>query len=262
MQDAIGRVAARRRSRVSKVPEITIYFWIAKLLTTAMGEATSDFFVYHMNPYLTVIMGAIVWAFAMGLQFRAKRYYAPLYWFAVTMVAVFGTMVADATHVALGVPYFASSTAFAVILVVVLIAWYSSERTLSIHSIYTPRREFFYWATILSTFALGTATGDMTATTLHLGYLASGILFTVLFFVPFILKRAIDLNGVTAFWIAYILTRPLGASFADYFGMPKSFSGLGYGKGPVALILTGAIIIVVGFLTVTRLDVQPNPTRR
>ncbi len=262
MQDAIGRVSAGRRSRVSKVPEITIYFWIAKLLTTAMGEATSDFFVYHMNPYLAVIMGAIVWALAMWLQFRAKRYYAPLYWFAVTMVAVFGTMVADATHVALGVPYYASSTAFAMILAGVIIAWYSSERTLSIHSIYTPRREFFYWATILSTFALGTATGDMTATTLHLGYLVSGILFTVLFFVPFILKRTIGLNGIAAFWISYILTRPLGASFADYFGMPKSFGGLGYGKGPVALLLTGAIIVVVGFLTVTRLDVQQNTGRR
>ncbi|NMP22469.1 hypothetical protein [Sulfobacillus harzensis] len=256
MQQSRERVTSRRRPRRSKVPEITLYFWIAKLLTTAMGEATSDFFVYHMNPYLAVISGGVVWALAMCIQFKARRYYAPLYWFAVTMVAIFGTMVADATHVALGVPYYASSSAFAVILAVVLMAWHASERTLSIHSIYTPRREFFYWATILSTFALGTATGDMTATTLRLGYLASGILFTVLFFIPGILKRFGVLNGIAAFWITYILTRPLGASYADYFGMPKSFSGLGYGKGPVALVLTAAIILVVGFLTITHLDIQ------
>ena len=227
-----------------------------------MGEATSDFFVYSINRYLAVIAGFIVFCFALWLQLRARRYHAPVYWFAVTMVAVFGTMVADSIHIVLGVPYQFSSAGFAVILAVVLIAWYRSEHTLSIHSIYTRRRELFYWATVLSTFALGTAAGDMTAYSLHLGYLVSGLLFTALFLVPGILWFGAGLNEIAAFWAAYILTRPLGASFADLFGMSKSVGGLGYGHGPVAIILTIAIAIVVGYLTATRLDVPRESTQR
>lgn len=245
-----------RRSQRAKVPKITIFFWIIKLLTTAMGEATSDFFVHHWNPYLAVIVGGVVFALSLALQLAALRYVPSVYWFCVMMVAVFGTMVADATHVALGVPYLGSSIAFAVILTAVFVLWYRVEHTLSIHSIYTRRRELFYWATILSTFAMGTALGDMTAATLHLGYLVSGILFAVLFAIPGLLNRYLGVNEIFTFWAAYVLTRPLGASFADWFGMPKSFGGLAYGHGPVAITLTILIVILVAYLTVTRKDFQ------
>lgn len=241
---------------LTKVPEITVFFWIVKLLTTAMGEATSDFLVYHINPYIAVILGAIGFVIALILQFAVRKYIAWIYWLFVMMVAIFGTMVADVMHIVLGVPYYASSTAFAVILTLVFVIWYKVEKTLSIHSINTVRREAFYWAAVLATFAMGTATGDMTAMTLHLGYLASGIVFIVLFCIPGIGKFFFGLNTVFAFWFAYVMTRPLGASFADWFGKSKSVSGLGYGDGIVAIILTILIILFVGYLTVSRVDVQ------
>ncbi|MCF8564558.1 hypothetical protein LLE49_07340 [Alicyclobacillus tolerans] len=167
-----------------KVPEITLYFWIVKLLTTAMGESTSDYLVYHINPYVAVILGFIGFVVALVLQFSVKKYIAWVYWLFVVIVATFGTMVADVTHIVLSVPYYASTIAFAIILTVVFTTWYKVEGTLSIHSINTRRREMFYWAAVLATFAMGTATGDMTAMTFHLGYLPSGILFIVLFLLP------------------------------------------------------------------------------
>lgn len=244
----------------TKVPEITVYFWIVKLLTTAMGESTSDYLVYHINPYLAVILGAAGFVGALILQFAVRKYVAWVYWLLVVMVAIFGTMVADVTHIVLGVPYYASTLAFAVILTVVFTAWYKVEGTLSIHSIHTRRREVFYWAAVLATFAMGTATGDMTATTLHLGYLASGILFIVLFVLPGLGYFLFGLNDIFAFWFAYVMTRPLGASFADWFGKPKSITGLGYGDGIVAAILTILIVAFVGYLSVSRKDVQRRST--
>ena len=242
----------------NKVPEITVYFWIVKILTTAMGEATSDYLVYHINPYLAVILGGVGFVVALILQFAVRRYIAWVYWLLVVMVAIFGTMVADVTHIVLGVPYYLSTIAFAIILTVVFVTWYRVERTLSIHSIYTHRREGFYWATVLATFAMGTATGDMTATTLHLGYFASGILFIVLFLLPAIGFFWFRLNGIFAFWFAYVMTRPLGASFADWFSKPPSITGLGYGDGRVGGLLTVLIVILVGYLTMTRKDVQQD----
>lgn len=236
----------------SKVPEITIYFWIIKILTTAMGEATSDYLVYHINPYLAVILGGVGFSVALVLQFSVRRYIAWVYWLLVVMVAIFGTMVADVTHIVLGVPYYLSTIAFAVILVVVFTIWRKTEKTLSIHSIYTRRREMFYWAAVLATFAMGTATGDMTAMTLHLGYFASGVLFIVLFLLPAVGFFWLRLNGIFAFWFAYVMTRPLGASFADWFSKSPNISGLGYGDGLVAGVLTVLIVIFVGYLTVTR----------
>ena len=239
-----------------KVPEITIYFWIIKLLTTAMGESTSDYLVYHINPYLAVILGAVGFVAALILQFSVRKYVAWIYWLLVVMVAIFGTMVADVIHIVLGVPYYASTIAFAITLTVVFLTWYKVEKTLSIHSIYTRRREAFYWLAVLATFAMGTATGDMTAMTLHLGYLASGILFIVLFVLPAVGYLLLGLNEIFAFWFAYIMTRPLGASFADWFGKPKSITGLGYGDGIVVAVLTILIVILVGYLSVTHRDVQ------
>jgi uncharacterized membrane-anchored protein len=243
------------RETAKKVPEVTVWFWVIKLLTTAMGEATSDYLVHRLDPVIAVILGAIVFAAAMALQFTVRRYLAYVYWLAAAMVAVFGTMAADVMHVRLGVPYAVSVALFAVCLTAVFVAWWKTEGTLSIHSIYTPRREMFYWATVLSTFALGTAIGDMTAITFHLGYFSSGILFVVVFAVPAVAYRLRVLNGVAAFWFAYIATRPLGASFADWMGVPRASGGLNWGRGTVAICLTLVIAVLVGFLTVTRADV-------
>lgn len=238
-----------------KVPEVTIFFWIVKLLTTGMGETTSDYLVYHINPYLAVTLGAVGLVVALVLQFTVRRYIAWVYWLAVVMVAIFGTMAADVVHIVLGVPYLVSSLCFAAALAIIFACWYVSEKTLSIHSITTRRRELFYWFTIMATFALGTAVGDMTASTMNLGYLDSGILFAVLFALPALGYWLLGLNEILAFWFAYIMTRPLGASFADWLGKPQSFSGLGLGTGPMSLVLAVLIVGFVGYLTLTRKDV-------
>jgi hypothetical protein len=175
------------------------------------------------------------------------------------MVAVFGTQAADVLHIKFHVPYTASTAFYAVVLTVIFIVWYRVEGTLSIHSIRTPRRELFYWATVLATFALGTATGDLTARTLNLGYLASGIWFSIVFAAVAVAHWKFGLNSILAFWICYVLTRPVGASFADYVAFPHSFGGLGVGHGPVALFLTFLIVIFVGYMAVTRKDVEEAP---
>src|ERR1700730_3151363 len=238
-----------------KVPEVTIYFWIVKLLTTAMGESTSDYLVFHINPYIAVAVGGIGLIASLVLQLLVRRYVAWIYWLAVVMVAIFGTMAADVLHVVLGIPYIVSTIFFVDVLAIVFVVWYASERTLSIHSINTPRRELFYWATVMATFALGTAAGDLTASTLGLGYFSSGVLFAVLFAVPALAYWLFGLNEIAAFWFAYIMTRPLGASFADWFGK-SSLGGLGLGDTKVALVLTILIIGFVGYLTVTRKDMK------
>ncbi len=239
-----------------KVPEITIIFWIIKLLTTAMGESTSDFMVHHMNPVIAVIIGFIGFLIAIILQFWVRRYVAWIYWLAVTMVAVFGAMAADVVHIVLGVPYLFSTICFAIALTIIFIVWHKIEHTLSIHSITNPRRELFYWITIITTFALGTATGDMTAITLNLGYLMSGVLFAMLFAIPLIAYKVFKTNEVFTFWAAYIFTRPLGASFADWFGRTPDMGGIGFGTGRTSIALTILIIVFVAFLSITRLDIK------
>ena len=235
-----------------KVPEIGAYFWTTKVLSTAMGEVTSDYLVRTINPVIAVVLGGLVFAAAIALQVSVRRYVPWIYWFAVVMVAVFGTMVADVLHVRFGIPYLATSTFFALALAIIFVTWYSSEKTLSIHTIYAGRREWFYWATVIATFALGTAVGDLTAITWHLGYLSAAAVFAVLITLPAIGYRFFQLNAVLAFWVAYVLTRPLGATFADWIGRPRSLSGLGLGTGLVSLVLTVVIVILVGYLTITR----------
>ena len=243
------------RKILRKVPELTVYFWIIKLLSTAMGEATSDYLVFHINPYVAVAFGCIGLALSLILQLWVRRYVAWIYWLTVVMVAVFGTMAADILHVVIGIPYLITTTFFSVSLALVFLIWYKVEKTLSIHSINTSRRELFYWATVMATFALGTAAGDMTAATLGLGYLLSGVLFAILFIIPGIGYWKFGWNEIFSFWFAYVITRPLGASFADYFGKPI-LGGLGLGDAQVSVVLTLLIIIFVAYLTVTRKDIK------
>ena len=227
---------------MNKVPAITTLFWIIKVLTTGMGETTSDFLVRRFDPPLMVGLAGLILVASLWAQLRWSRYSRWRYWSVVVMVSIFGTMVADVIHVILGVPYPVSTLGFGVVLVAVLAIWHRREGTLSIHSITTTRREGFYWATVLATFAFGTALGDLSATSLTLGYLTSGVVFAVLFGIPLLAGHFVRANEVMMFWIAYILTRPLGASFADWAGVPHERGGLDFGTGWVSLAL-GAMIL-------------------
>ncbi len=241
---------------LTKVPKITAYFWVIKILTTGMGESTSDYLVQKLNPYFAVALGFAFFAVALWLQFCAKRYTAWVYWLGVTMVAIFGTMAADVMHVAFGIPYIISAILFAITLAIVFVAWGKTEHTLSVHSITTTRREVFYWLAVLSTFAMGTALGDLAAYTYGLGFLSAGILFGALFLVPAIGWWRFNLNPIFAFWFAYIMTRPLGASFADWMGKPISGGGLGWGNLPVIAVSSALIVGLVGYMSYSRIDAE------
>ncbi len=243
-----------------RVPELTVFFWIVKLLTTAMGESTSDYLVHAIDPVVAVLLGAAAFGVAMLIHLLVRRYYAPTYWLAVLMVALFGTMCADVLHIVIGIPYAVSAAFFAVALVVVFAAWYLVEGTLSIHSVDSLDREFFYWLAVGTTFALGTATGDMTASTLGLGYFLSGVVFAVLFVLPAIAYRFFGANSIACFWIGYVLTRPVGASFADWSGRTPDLGGIGIGQLQVSLVLGLAILAFVVYLTVSRIDVKRYAT--
>ena len=244
------------RTGALRVPEITVYFWVIKALSTAFGESTSDFLVRKLHPIPAVGLGFVVFCLALAVQFSKKRYVPWSYWMAVAGVGVFGTMAADVLHVGFHVPYVASSLLYAVVLAAVFVLWDRTERTLSIHTVNTPRREAFYWAAVVATFAMGTALGDLTATTLHLGYGLSILLFAGIMLIPALGYRWLGWNAIFAFWFAYVVTRPLGASFADFLGKPKALGGLGWGDGWVALVLLVVICCLVAFLSVTHRDVQ------
>jgi len=204
--------------------------------------------VHHFAPALAVLGAGVVFVVVLVWQLRYPRFSTVWYWLTVVMVSVFGTMCADGVHVGLGVPYVVSAACFAVALTAVFLTWHRVEGTLSIHSITSTQRELFYWATVTATFALGTAVGDMTATTLRLGYFSSGLLFVGLFLVPALGYRLVGLNAIGAFWACYVLTRPLGASFADWMGVSHERGGLNWGNGNVALLFSTAIAVVVGVL--------------
>ncbi len=245
---------------VTKVPEIGLIFWALKLLTTGMGESMSDFLGQQSVPLAgaTGILG--LW-FALWLQLRTPEYRAPVYWFAVMMVAIFGTMAADGVHDGASLPYAVTTVGYAAVVAGVFYCWYRSEGTLSIHSITTRRRESFYWAAVLATFALGTAAGDLTATTLHLGFFGSVVLFAAVITIPAVGWWRFQMNPIVAFWFAYIVTRPLGASFADWFGKRPGLTGLGLGDGTVSGVALLVFIALVAYVAVTKCDVQGAPAR-
>jgi uncharacterized membrane-anchored protein len=245
---------------LTKVPEIGLMFWVLKLLTTGMGEAMSDFLGQQSVPLAALIGIVGIWV-ALRLQLRQTEYRAVYYWIAVMMVAIFGTMVADGIRDGVGIGYGVTTPLFAVVTAAIFYAWYRSEGTLSIHSITTPRRERFYWAAVLATFALGTAAGDLTAYALNLGFFPSAVLFAAIISAPAIGWWRLRLNPIVGFWAAYIVTRPLGASLADGFSKPTN-GGLNLGDGLVAGLELVVFIGLVAYVARTKLDVQPARKHR
>ena len=244
-----------RHPIAAKVPEIAIVFWVIKVLTTGMGESMSDFMGQHSVPIAGAV-GILGLAFALWLQMRTPEYRAPVYWFAVMMVAVFGTMAADGVHDGASIPYAVTTPIFAAVVAAVFFFWQRSESTLSIHSITTRRRESYYWAAVLATFALGTAAGDLTATSLNFGFLGSAVLFAVLIAIPALAWWRGKLNPIAAFWTAYVITRPLGASLADWLSKPHSATGLGLGDGTVSALALGVFVLLVAYVAITKRDIQ------
>ena len=243
----------------AKVPEVILLFWAVKILTTAGGEATSD----YLKTYGNIKGGGTeVALFVVGvvLQFGTRRYRAFAYWFLAYAIAIFGTGVSDFLHLDVHIPYAGTTILWGVVLIAIFVIWNLSEGTLSIHSITTQRRESFYWATVFATFALGTALGDFTATSLNLGYLASGILFAVIILIPALAWWRLGLNSIAAFWMSYVVTRPLGASFADYISKPANLSGINFGDGPTALVFAVVVLVLVAYLAIARPDIQENPS--
>lgn len=243
------------RKMLNKVPQITIFFWIIKVLCTTIGETASDFLNVNLNFGLygtSVVTGALL-AVVLFLQFRAKKYVPSLYWLSVVLISVFGTLITDILTDNLDFPLEASTILFSMALAATFAIWYANEGTISIHSIYTTRRESFYWLAILFTFALGTASGDLMAEGLSLGYLVTGLIVFAMI-ATVIAAWRFGLDDDLAFWIAYILTRPLGASIGDYLTQAPSNGGLGLGAALTSAIFLVAILAVVTYLTVTKYD--------
>ena len=241
---------------LNKVPEVTLYFCIIKILCTTVGETASDYLATNLNLGLTkttFITGSLLTA-TLVLQFRLRRYVPGIYWLGVVLISVVGTQITDNLTDNFGVSLVTTTIVFSVVLAVVFAAWYASERTLSIHTIFTTRREAFYWLTVLFTFALGTAAGDLAAERLNLGFWISALLFAGMIAAVAIAHYRFNLNAVAAFWIAYILTRPLGASLGDYLSQPRVDGGLGLGTTGTSALFLSAIVGVVAYLSVTRKD--------
>jgi uncharacterized membrane-anchored protein len=243
---------------LNKVPEVTLYFWVIKVLCTTVGETAADNLNTSLNLGLTkttYIMGALLLVTLM-FQFRLRKYVPGVYWLAVVLLSIVGTLITDNLTDNLGVPLETTTIIFAIVLAVVFAVWYASERTLSIHTIYTTRREAFYWLAILFTFALGTAAGDLAAERLNLGYaLALGIFAAAIAIVAFA-RFGFKLNAILAFWLAYILTRPLGASIGDYLSQPTADGGLGLGTTGTSLLFLATILGLVVYLAITRVDAR------
>ena len=260
MQDNIDNDNQNNYSLMSvlnKVPQITLYFWIIKILCTTVGETGADLLNENLKLGLTntsIIMGILL-IVALVFQFKSKRYILSIYWLTVVLISVVGTLITDNLTDNLGISLQVTTVVFAVALAITFILWYMSEKTLSIHKIDTTKREAFYWLAILFTFALGTAAGDLLAETLKVGYLNSALIFAGAILLDFITYRILKLNAVFAFWVAYILTRPLGASIGDYLSQDTKDGGLGLGAIITSVIFLVAILATVIYLTRTKKDV-------
>jgi len=241
---------------LNKVPEVTLFFWVIKIMATTVGETAADYLDTNLNLGLTnttYVMGALLIA-TLFFQFRSRRYVPGVYWLAVVLISVVGTLITDNLTDNLGVALETTTVVFGIALAGVFAAWYARERTLSIHTIHTSRREGFYWLAILFTFALGTAAGDLAAERLSLGYWISALLFGGVIAAVTIAHFRFRLNAVLAFWLAYILTRPLGASLGDYLSQARADGGLGLGTTGTSALFLATILGLVAYLTITRRD--------
>lgn len=248
-------------SVLNKVPQITIFFWIIKVLCTTVGETVSDFLNVNLGLGLTgtsILMGLLLVAMLV-IQFKANKYVPKVYWLTVVLISVFGTLVTDNLTDNIGVPLEVSTILFSILLLLTFVAWYTAEKTLSVHSIFTKRREAFYWLAILFTFALGTASGDLMSEGLGLGYLVTGLIVCAVITSVSIAWR-MGLDSVLSFWIVYIMTRPLGASLGDFLSQPKENGGLGLGATITSVVFLLAILITIAFLTVTKRDSRFQPS--
>jgi len=244
---------------LNKVPEVTLYFWIIKIMATTVGETFADYLNVNLGFGLnntTYVMGALLLG-TLGFQFQAKRYVPGIYWLAIVFISVVGTLITDNLTDNFGVPLTVSTAAFSVALAATFAAWFASERTLSIHSIITSRREGFYWLTILFTFALGTAAGDLVAERFAVGYLPSALVFGSVIAAIAVAHLKFGMNAVLSFWLAYILTRPLGASIGDYLSQVTGNGGLGLGTTGTSALFLVTILGLVTFLAVSKRDQTP-----
>ncbi len=262
-----GTTPARHghRLRWNKVPEVTAYFWIIKVLCTTVGETAADLLNEKAGLGLTgvSVLMSVLLAAVLVVQFRTTSYRAGVYWLAVALISVVGTLISDNLTDNMGVPLETSTTVFALVLAVVFVVWYRRERTLSIHSIDTTSRESFYWLAVLFTFALGTAAGDLVSERMNLGYWLSAVLFALAIAAVAVAHFALGLDAVWSFWIAYVLTRPLGASIGDYLSQPNAAGGLGLGTVVTSALFLAVILGLVVYLIVTRRDVaEPESVAR
>jgi len=251
-----NQLSSKSAQMLCKVPEVTIFFWIIKVLCTTVGETFADFININLGLGLTrtsIIIG-VAFAIVIFIQFRLKRYVPGVYWATVVLISVFGTLVTDNMVENMGVELTTSVILFTVLLAATFIAWYLSEKTLSIHSIFTTRREVFYWLAILFTFALGTAVGDFVAEQLALGYTLTGTIVVIMVLCTIIAWKYLKFNAIFTFCIAYVLTRPLGASLGDFMSQPTALGGLGLGATNTSIIFLGAILVVVVFLSISKAD--------
>ncbi len=241
---------------LNKVPEVTIFFWLIKIMATTVGETAADFLSFNLHMGLTntsFIMGGLLLA-SLFMQIRSEKYVPWLYWITVVFISIFGTLVTDNLVDNFGVALETTTFIFSIALLATFIVWYAQEKTLSIHTIYTRKRELFYWLAILFTFALGTAAGDLAAEGLGLGYATSALIFGALIGVITITYHFFKSHAVTAFWLAYILTRPFGASCGDFLAQPIANGGLGLGTVTTSIIFLVTILGLLIYLT----KQQPN----
>lgn len=254
MDTAMTATIIEHDSELNRVPDVTIDFWLIKIMAVTMGETAADYLAVNLGLGLTVtslIMTGVL-IVALALQFAQKRYVPWAYWLAVVLISIVGTLVTDNLVDNFGVRLETTTVVFAAVLALTFMAWYASEKTLSIHTIFTTRREIFYWLAILFTFSLGTAAGDLMAERFDLGYLTTGLIFGGVIAAITLAWFFLGLNAVLAFWLAYILTRPFGASFGDLLSQPVEYGGMGFGTTFTSLTFLGCIVVIVLYMTLKK----------